>query len=226
LTSSENISFEFTKLKLDKSCPVKRNPLKRVFDILFSLSVLLFSSPFLLTIALLIKTTSKGPIFYGQKRVGRSGKTYINYKFRTMKANAEEILEDLLKKDPILKEEWLKFWKLKNDPRITSIGRFLRKTSLDEFPQFWNVLKGNLSVVGPRPVVQEEITRYFSKSAAKVLSVRPGITGLWQVSGRNNLSMEERVKMESDYIDQKSFFFDLKIILKTIPVMLFSKGAY
>lgn len=143
-----------------------------------------------------------------------------------MKANAEEILEDLLKKDPILKEEWLKFWKLKNDPRITSIGRFLRKTSLDEFPQFWNVLKGNLSVVGPRPVVQEEITRYFGKSAAKVLSVRPGITGLWQVSGRNNLSMEERVKMESDYIDQKSFFFDLKIILKTIPVMLFSKGAY
>ncbi len=226
MISSENLSYEFAKLITNEGYPAKRNPPKRVFDILFSLSVLLFFSPFFLTISLLIKLTSKGPIFYGQKRIGREGKTYINYKFRTMKENAEEILEDLLKKDPILKEEWLKFWKLKNDPRITNVGRFLRKTSLDEFPQFWNVLKGDLSVVGPRPVVKEEIVNYFGDRAAKVLSVRPGITGLWQVSGRNNLSMEERVKMESEYIDRKSFFFDLQIILKTIPVMLFSKGAY
>lgn len=140
--------------------------------------------------------------------------------------DADLRLRQLLQSDPALKEEWENYRKLKDDPRITNIGKWLRKTSLDELPQFWNVIKGDLSVVGPRPVTEEEIKKYYGDKAEKILSIRPGITGLWQTSGRNLLSFEERLVLEVNYVDHRSFLLDLKLICKTIPAILFSKGAY
>jgi len=206
--------------------PPQRSLGKRLFDVVFSLSVIIGLSPLFLVICLLIKTTSKGPIFFQHTRIKRSGKPFRCYKFRTMYRNSDLLLQNLLKKSPSLQAEWKTFFKLKEDPRITPFGKFLRKTSLDELPQFFNVLKGDLSVVGPRPVLQKEVIEYYRDKASKILSVKPGITGLWQVSGRNNLSMEDRVKLEESYIDKQSFWLDLLLIVKTIPAMIFSKGAY
>ncbi len=198
--------------------------MKRLFDTLFSASVLICGAPIYLFISLLIKFSSKGPIFYACERVGIGGRTIHCWKFRSMSVDAEQNLKELLK-NPAYACEWQTYRKLKNDPRITTIGHFLRKSSLDELPQFWNVLKGDLSIVGPRPAKQEEIEHFFGAKKDKILSVRPGITGLWQTSGRNQLSYEERVALEEQYVDLRSFFFDLKLILKTCRI-LFSKGAY
>ncbi len=215
----------FVKLPFKaKQYPIRHNFLKRAFDIVFSCLVLIISFPFFLLIALGIVCTSKGSIFYFHKRISRGGKKFNVIKFRTMYQNSDALLEDLLKNNPSLKKEWQTFMKLKKDPRITPIGKFLRGTSLDELPQFLNVLKGNLSVVGPRAVLMQEVIQHFGQSAPKILSIRPGITGLWQVSGRNNIPMEERVKLEEKYVDTQSFFLDLILICKTIPVMLFFKG--
>lgn len=206
--------------------PVHHLPFKRIFDIFFSFTVLAISSPLFLTVAIFIKLTSPGPVFFIQDRMGRGGKIIRCVKFRTMYLNAEEKLQEILKKNKIMKREYEKYCKLKKDPRVTSIGRVLRKTSMDELPQFWNVLKGNLSVVGPRPAFPSEIQKYYRKKALKILSVRPGVTGIWQTSGRNMLSMKDRVDLEEIYVNTRSFFKDLILICKTIPVMLFSKGAY
>jgi undecaprenyl-phosphate galactose phosphotransferase len=197
-----------------------------VFDIGFSLVALACLVPVLGLVALVVKASSPGPLFFRSQRVGRGGKIFGCLKFRTMFADAEKRLEEMLQKDPALKKEWETFWKLKEDPRITPVGRFLRKTSLDELPQFWNVLMGELSVVGPRPITQEEVKRYYGDKAEKILSLRPGVTGLWQTSGRNLLSFEERVLLEERYVDTHSFLLDLKLILKTIPSMISCKGAY
>jgi undecaprenyl-phosphate galactose phosphotransferase len=143
-----------------------------------------------------------------------------------MRLDAEEELKRILSKDTKLREEWDTYYKLKDDPRIQGIGKFLRKTSLDEFPQFWNVLKGDLSVVGPRPVTQDEIDKYFREKASKILSIKPGLTGMWQTSGRNLLTFEERIKLEEEYIDRQSFLLDLRIILKTISHIFFARGAF
>ncbi|MFI5333539.1 MAG: sugar transferase [Chlamydiales bacterium] len=199
---------------------------KRLFDIIFSLVVLLLLLPIFFLIGLSIKLTSRGPVFYLSKRIGKAGSEFVCVKFRTMYANADARLQEMLKNDPQLRKEWETFWKLKRDPRTTWIGRALRKTSLDELPQFWNVLKGELSVVGPRPVTSEEVAKYYAERAEKILSVRPGITGLWQTSGRSLLSFEERVRLEELYVDTRSFLLDLKLIAKTIPAMLFSSGAF
>ena len=206
--------------------PIRHLPLKRTFDLLFSLFALLITFPLFMTIALLIRFQSPGPIIYAHKRIGRGGKTFKCFKFRSMYVDADVRLEALLKEDQALKEEWEKSRKLKNDPRITSIGRFLRKTSLDELPQFLNVLKGDLSVVGPRPVVKEEIQQYFKEKAPKILSVRPGITGLWQVSGRSNTSYAERIALDEHYIENHTIAYDLYLVLKTIPALVTRKGAY
>jgi len=205
---------------------IKHRVLKRIFDILFSLSILFLFTPLYFFIALAIRLTSKGPIVYAHQRIGRGGKKFGCYKFRTMFPDADIKLKNILDANPELKEEWESTYKLKNDPRVTPIGAFLRKTSLDEFPQFWNVLKGDLSVVGPRPVIQDEILKYYGDKAAKVLSIRPGLTGLWQVSGRSNTSYKSRVLLDEEYINNQSFVLDLKLVLKTIPAMLSSKGAY
>ncbi len=200
--------------------------IKRAFDIFFSLFFLILISPLFLLISLSIKLTSPGPIFYSQKRVGKDKKPFFFWKFRTMYVNAEALLQDLLKQDPYLRREWEKNWKLKQDPRITMVGRLLRKTSLDELPQFWNVLKGDMSIVGPRPAEEDEVSRHFKGKAAKILSVRPGITGLWQVSGRSFLSCREKVRLNEQYVDTRSFSLDLRLIAKTILVIFSSKGAY
>jgi len=200
---------------------------KRPFDIVFSTIALILTLPLYPIIALAIKLTDGGPIFFSHERVGFRGKKFKVIKFRTMYVNAEERLKEILEHDPKLKEEWEKNFKLKNDPRITPIGKFLRKTSLDELPQFLNVLKGDMSVVGPRPVVEEELKKYYGDNAKYYLMVKPGITGYWQVEGRSDVNnYEERVKMDVWYVKNLSFWLDIKIILKTIKVMLTGKGAY
>ena len=180
----------------------------------------------MLFIAFLIKLTDGGSVFYKHSRVGYKGNKFKVLKFRSMYMDADKRLKNILENDPKAREEWEKTFKLKNDPRITPIGRFLRKTSLDELPQFFNVLKGDMSVVGPRPVVEEELTKYYKEKAELYKSVKPGITGYWQVEGRSDTDYDERIGMDEYYIKNQSFFLDLKIILKTIKVMFTGKGAY
>jgi lipopolysaccharide/colanic/teichoic acid biosynthesis glycosyltransferase len=198
---------------------------KRLFDVVFSLSVLVFFAPLYLCIALAIAATSPGPIFFIQNRVGRGGRLFRCIKFRTMVVNADRMLEELLNSDPACRAEFESSFKLKTDPRITPIGRWLRVTSLDEFPQFWNVLVGDMSVVGPRPLVQPELPKYGT-AVPQVLRVRPGITGMWQVSGRNDIPYPLRVKIDVNYARNHTFAMDLGIILRTIGVVLFPRGAY
>ena len=200
---------------------------KRLFDIVFSLSVLILFSPIYLVLALLIAISSPGPIFYVQERVGRNYQHFGCIKFRTMIVNADEVLRQMMEKDQALRQEFADNFKLKQDPRITWIGRFLRVTSLDEFPQFWNVLKGDMSVVGPRPLVPEELYMY-GNHMDKVLTIKPGITGLWQVSGRNDIPYERRVKIDVYYVNFRNFWLDLWIIIKTLGVVFFpnNNGAY
>lgn len=206
---------------------IKHIPIKRGFDILFSSLCLLIGAPVYLLIALSIFASSPGKVIYSHERIGRGGKTFRCYKFRSMYPDADQRLKEILANNPLLKEEWEKNYKLKNDPRVTPLGSFLRKTSLDELPQFWNVLKGNLSVVGPRPVVKEEIQKYMSVKAYKILSIRPGLTGPWQVSGRSDINCyRTRIQLDEYYVDNHSFLLDLKLIAKTVPAMVFSKGAY
>ena len=200
---------------------------KRFFEIIFSLFIIIFSFPIFILFAFLIKLSSKGPIFYDQTRLGKNKKPFKCIKFRTMSEESDDILKNLLMKDKELREEFEKTQKLKNDPRITPIGKFLRKTSLDELPQFLNVLKGEMSVVGPRPIIEEEKVRY-GKNLNKVLSIKPGITGLWQVSGRNNLSYERRVFLDLIYVNDRNFYMDFNILIRTIGVVFFpfDRGAY
>lgn len=205
---------------------VKHVPIKRIFDIVFSFTALTIGFPLFAIVALLVRFSSKGNIIYSHERIGRGGKAFRCYKFRTMHPHADQRLKDILAKDAKLKEEWEQNHKLKDDPRITFIGKFLRKTSMDELPQFWNVLKGDLSVVGPRPVVRAEVLKCYGPKAAKILSVRPGLTGLWQISGRNNTSYSKRIQLDETYIDTHSLALDCQIIAKTVPAILASKGAY
>jgi undecaprenyl-phosphate galactose phosphotransferase len=221
--------------KLKKTIyPIKHKPFKRIFDILFSIFIIILISPVYLIISFFVLISTKGNIFYISKRVGRGGHIINCIKFRTMHKNADKHLKDILNKNIALKKEWEKFQKLKKDPRITKTGSFLRKTSLDELPQFFNVLKGDLSIVGPRPFVligpiedfENEIKKYLGDKTNKILSIRPGITGLWQVSGRSEITIKERIKIEENYIDNQSFFKDLYLILKTIKIIFFPKGAF
>lgn len=205
---------------------IQHLPLKRALDIVFSLTALVLLFPLYLLIACIIHMTSKGKAIYFQNRIGRGGVCFKCYKFRTMYQNAEFILQEILNNDDNKRKEWEETHKLKNDPRITPFGAFLRRSSLDELPQFWNVLKGDLSVVGPRPVVQEEIDKHFGHKAEKIFSVRPGITGLWQISGRSDTSYSKRIALDEYYVEQRTFLIDLKIIALTIPSMISKKGAY
>mgnify|MGYP003340452829 CR=1 FL=1 len=200
---------------------------KRAGDIVFSLSVLALGSPVFLAIGLLVKLTSRGPVFYVQQRVGRDHRSFGCIKFRTMRRDADKILSTVLASSPDLQEEFRNDFKLRNDPRITRIGRFLRRSSLDELPQFLNVLRGEMSVVGPRPIVSQEVDRYGSHME-EVLAVRPGLTGLWQVSGRNNLPYQERVTLDLRYARHRNLLMDLQIIVRTVAVVLDprDRGAY
>jgi Undecaprenyl-phosphate galactose phosphotransferase WbaP len=200
---------------------------KRLFDILFSLSVLILFSPVYLLLTLLIAISSPGPIFYIQERVGKDHKRFGCIKFRTMVENADEILGEMILTSPQMRQEFEEGFKLKDDPRITKIGKFLRCTSLDEFPQFWNVLRGDMSVVGPRPLVPDELSKY-GRHINKVLTIRPGITGLWQVSGRNDIPYHRRIQIDVYYVNCQNLWLDLWVIIKTIGVVVIPKnnGAY
>ena len=200
---------------------------KRYFDIVFSLGVILFSLPFSVLIALLIKLEDGGPVFYGHFRITSAGRRFKCLKFRTMCVDADHRLAGLLERDPQAKEEWEQTFKLKNDPRVTKIGKFLRKTSLDELPQFLNVLKGDMSVVGARPIVYKELCDYYKETSGLYCSVKPGVTGPWQTSKRSDTEdYDERVKMDEQYILNSSFWGDVKIILKTTKCIFTGKGAY
>jgi len=198
--------------------------LKRSFDIVCSLSIILLISPLLLFLWYKVSRDG-GSAIYGHKRVGRHGKLFNCYKFRSMIMNSKEVLQDLLNNDPEAKAEWERDFKLKNDPRITKIGHFIRRTSLDELPQLFNVLKGEMSLVGPRPVVQEELIRYCD-DVDYYLMAKPGMTGLWQVSGRNDVDYETRVYFDSWYVKNWSLWNDIAILFKTVKVVLHRDGAY
>lgn len=199
---------------------------KRFFDILCGIFALTVGFPIFLICALLIKCTSRGPIFYSCQRVGHQGKIFHCWKFRTMFFDAEAKLQALLASDVALMQEWKIYYKLKQDPRITPVGKWLRKTSLDELPQFWNVLKGDMSVVGPRPLTQDEILRYLKEKAPKILSIKPGLTSVWVIKGRNDLTLEERIWWEEYYVDHRCFWLDLCLIFQTAKRMILPKGVY
>ncbi len=198
---------------------------KRSFDILAAFTALAVLAPFMLLVAILIKSRGKGPAFYSQARRGRQGRPFRAWKFRTMVVDADRILADSLRASPELCAEWERDHKLKRDPRVTPIGRFLRKTSLDELPQLWNVLRGEMSLVGPRPIVDEEIPRYGAKYSL-YKQVRPGISGLWQISGRNNTTYDERVGFDEYYVRNWSPWLDLYILGRTVEVVMTGDGAY
>ncbi len=199
--------------------------IKACLDIGLTAVIGLLLLPLLLLIALLVRLDSAGPVFYGQPRLGQNSLPFVAWKFRSMVPNADQVLERYLEANPALRSQWEQDHKLRYDPRITRVGHFLRRTSLDELPQLWNVLRGEMSLVGPRPIVTEEIIRYADKYSlyAKVL---PGMTGLWQVSGRNNVSYEERVNLDAYYVRNWSVWLDIYILLKTIWVVVIGDGAY
>ena len=204
---------------------------KRIFDVIFSSTVLVLTAPLMLLVMLAVKLDSRGPVFYRHRRIMATGREFECLKFRTMVVDADRQLDRLLKKNPKMAEEWKKNYKLKDDPRITRVGRFLRRTSLDEFPQFINVLKGEMSVVGARPIVGRELEEYYKgngeQSAGRYVSMKPGITGPWQVMKRNDMeSYQERVELDDWYVLNYSLWNDIKIIFKTIRCMFSGKGAY
>ncbi|WP_122543651.1 undecaprenyl-phosphate galactose phosphotransferase WbaP, partial [Klebsiella quasipneumoniae] len=198
--------------------------IKRAFDIAGSLAIIILSSPLLIYIALKVKKDN-GPVIYGHERIGKGGRSFKCLKFRSMVTNSKEVLEELLSSNPEAKKEWNETFKLKDDPRITNIGKFLRKTSLDELPQLFNVLKGEMSLVGPRPIITAELERYSDEVDYYLLS-KPGMTGLWQVSGRSDVDYETRVYLDAWYVKNWSMWNDIAILFKTIGVVLRKDGAY
>jgi lipopolysaccharide/colanic/teichoic acid biosynthesis glycosyltransferase len=203
------------------------NTLKRTFDVTFSLLALVLCAPVYLILIALVALSSPGPVFYVQERIGKNYRPFKCYKFRTMIDNADELLEEMMVRSPHLRQEFEDNFKLKRDPRITPIGYFLRLTSLDELPQFWNVLMGEMSVVGPRPLVEEELPRY-GQAMPTVLTIRPGITCIWQVSGRNDIPYHQRIQMDVHYVKTRNLWLDIQLIFRTIGVVVFPKdnGAY
>jgi Undecaprenyl-phosphate galactose phosphotransferase WbaP len=197
---------------------------KRLFDLSSAAFLLLVLSPLMLIIALALKLEG-GPVLFAHTRVGKNGKAFRCFKFRSMVPNAEDKLQKLLQHNPALKAEWDKEHKLKDDPRISKLGAFLRRNSLDELPQLLNVLKSEMSLVGPRPIVREELQKYGIEKSY-YLMVRPGMTGLWQVSGRNDVDYETRVYLDAWYVKNWSLWYDLAILFKTIKVVLWRNGAY
>jgi Undecaprenyl-phosphate galactose phosphotransferase WbaP len=197
---------------------------KRLFDTLVAALLLVLLSPLMLVIALLLKLEG-GSVLFAHQRIGKNGRKFDCYKFRSMVPNAEQQLQNLLQHNAQLKAQWDKEHKLKDDPRISRIGDFLRRTSLDELPQLFNVLKSEMSLVGPRPIVQDELQKYGLEKSY-YLMVRPGMTGLWQVSGRNDVDYETRVYLDAWYVKNWSLWYDLAILVKTIKVVFGRNGAY
>lgn len=199
--------------------------LKRGMDIFLCLASLPLVFPLGLLLCLWIRLDSKGAAIYRQERIGHEGKTFVIYKFRTMVCNAEEMLVECLADDPNLAVQWRQSQKLKDDPRLTRAGRFLRKTSLDELPQLINIILGQMSIVGPRPIVDSEKARY-GRRFSEYCEVLPGLTGLWQVSGRNNTTYAQRVALDHFYVNNWSLWLDFQIIFRTVPLIFRGNGAF
>ena len=199
--------------------------IKHFLDFIFAIILFVLFIPIILAIIFTLKLFTTENIFFKHKRIGKNGEEFVLYKFRTMKESRDKILNEYFIKYPEAKLEWENNHKLRNDPRITKVGYFLRDFSLDEIPQILNIIKGDMSFVGPRPIVRKEIEKY-DIHFNNYKRCRPGLTGLWQVSGRNNTTYKDRIDFDMYYIKNKSFYLDVKIILKTIPVVLSRKGAY
>ena len=199
--------------------------LNRTFDIFFSIVLLIFFLPLVFIVVGVLFFTCEGSVFYKQSRIGEQGKKFKLYKFKTMYNNADELLKQYLNNNKKARKEWLNKQKLLNDPRITQLGWYLREYSIDEIPQLLNVIFGQMSLVGPRPIIEEEVLRYGS-FYKQYITVKPGITGLWQISGRNNTTYKERVSMDMLYLKKKSILFDLYILIKTVPAVISKRGAY
>lgn len=206
------------KTKISKKVYIK---IKRVIDVILASVALILLSPLFAIIAIAIKIDSKGPVFFAHKRIGKNGKIIKLYKFRSMVINAEELIKSFT---PEQMREYKENYKLTNDPRITKVGKFLRKTSLDELPQLINIINGDLSIIGPRPVVADELEKY-GVNKDKFLSVNPGLTGYWAANGRSNTTYEQRMEMELYYIDNLSLKMDIKVFFKTILSVLKKEGA-
>lgn len=201
--------------------PVPYATAKRALDVVVAIGLLCMLAPMMLVVALLVRLSSRGPVIFKQTRVGEGGQMFTFYKFRSMYANAEERLDDVLRSNEVTGP----VFKMKNDPRITPLGRVLRKYSLDELPQLCNVIKGDMSLVGPRPPLPAEVLKYAERERRR-LSVRPGLTCLWQISGRSTVEFEQWMEMDLAYIRSMSFWNDLSIFLKTIPAVITARGAY
>jgi Undecaprenyl-phosphate galactose phosphotransferase WbaP len=197
---------------------------KRALDLFGALVGGLLISPLLLAMVVLIKLDTPGPLFYSHMRLGTEGKHFYCWKFRTMYTDASQLLTELLERNPSLRSEWEENHKLRNDPRVTRVGRFLRKTSLDELPQLWNVLRGEMSLTGPRPIVDAEAPKY-GEAYQIYQRVKPGVTGLWQVSGRSDTSYEERVAIDTYYVRDWSVWLDIVILARTVKAATFGRGA-
>jgi len=218
------VAHRITDRRLIRKVKAANSPLKRGFDVAVAVAALLFLAPIFVTIALLIKLTDQGPVLYRHTRVGRQGERFECLKFRTMAVDAEERLARILLDDPHAAEEWQETQKLRDDPRITAIGTFLRKSSLDELPQLWNVIRGDMSIIGPRPITRAELNRY-GKERRYYLLVRPGITGLWQVSGRSSTGYERRIRYDREYLEEWSWLGEFWILLMTLPAVLNTRDA-
>jgi Undecaprenyl-phosphate galactose phosphotransferase WbaP len=217
----EHLGLEVTHNLLD---PLQKS-VKRLLDLTLIFVAAPLLAPFVVVLAILIKLDSVGPILYSQKRVGFDGKEITIWKFRSMSSNAKEELAQLLEQDPSSKREWEENFKLKNDPRVTRFGDILRRTSLDELPQIWNILRGEMSMIGPRPIVQDEIPLY-GKEFEIYKQVLPGLTGMWQISGRNDLPYRERVNLDIYYVQNWSIWLDIHILMHTVWTVLEGRGAY
>ena len=221
--ANENVIENSLKIKETQNSEKARRyiKVKRILDCILATIALIILSPIYLIIAIAVKIDSKGPIFFGHTRIGKNGKIIKIYKYRTMVTNAEELIKQFT---PEQMKEYKENFKLENDPRITKVGKFLRKTSLDELPQLLNIIQGDLALIGPRPVVKKELEKY-GENAGKFLSVTPGLTGNWAASGRSNTTYEERMKMELWYVDNISLKTDIKIFFKTIIAVIKKEGA-
>lgn len=219
---TQDVMLENVK-KLDKTFNYKNvyGVIKRSLDVTLSVIALIILSPIFLIIAAIIKLDSKGPVFFIHKRIGKNGKEIGIYKFRSMVQNAEDMIAEFTEEQ---KKEFRENYKLQYDPRVTKIGKFLRKTSLDELPEILNILKGDLSIIGPRPVIKRELEKY-ENNKEKFLSVKPGLTGFWAANGRSDTTYSERVQMELYYIDHMSLKMDIKIFFKTIISVIKKEGA-
>lgn len=204
---------------------IQSSGLKRVMDLALAIPVLVFVSPLMLAVFALLKIFDPGPALFTHTRVGRDGQPFVVFKFRTMRLDAEARLKHLLDTNPRAAAEWDQFQKLRHDPRVTLLGRFLRKSSLDELPQLFNILRGEMSVIGPRPVTAAEVQRYGS-DLPFYMATRPGVLGLWQVNGRNELTYPQRVAYDVQYVQTWSIWLDMGIVVKAIPVVLLGRGAY